>query len=56
MSFKKWLRRIKFWPTALPPLVKRNKQTAASTAEPDTDVETSALLHLCHQNTTATKH
>lgn len=35
---------------------KRNKQTTASTAELDTDVETSAPLHLCHQNRTATKH
>lgn len=38
------------------PLVKEIRKLQASASELDTDVETSAPLHLCHQNTTATKH
>lgn len=56
MSLKKLTLKNKILTYSLTSISKRNKQTAAATAEPDTDVEASALLHLCHQNTTATKH
>lgn len=56
MSFKRLTLKSKILTYSLTSISKRNKQTTASESELDTDLETSDLLHLCHQNTTAAKH
>lgn len=56
MSLKKSTLKNRILTYGLTSISKINKQITACTAEFDTDAETSAPLHLCHQNTTAIKH